>query len=214
MSLRSFRLMRRTLLAALLTLVPVLALAGPAAAATRVLSYQCQGMTPLGPVNGFAYQDVLDATAPAVVAAGAPVTITVKPRRNNIPPTIDDRPVVHTRNITLKLPLPTNSTFVSGSLADGSGTGPVFVAVSGGNLVFSIPGPIAGGAEFVLPTLTLTVTAGPAAGGPVVLKLDGFTLANPALTFTARIQGTTVTADVSTSCFPNPNVVLTSTNVV
>ncbi|GDY33560.1 hypothetical protein [Gandjariella thermophila] len=208
------RLAGRSVVAALVALLPVVTTsAEPALAATRAFTYQCLGSTPLGLVNGFAYQDVLSTSAPASVPAGQNMTIVVNPRRNQMPSAIDDRPVVFTSGITLKLPMPTNSTFVSASLSGGFGTGPVTVTPASPYLVFSIPGPIVGGATFQLPTLTLTVTAGPASSGPVIFKLDGFTMPNPALTFTARIQGSTITADVPTRCIPNPNAALTQTTV-
>ncbi|MGI8310911.1 hypothetical protein [Saccharopolyspora hattusasensis] len=200
------------LLSAATFVAPASAASPVAGEKPRILTYQCQGQTPLGPVNGFAYQDIARAIAPASVNANQSFSIVIEPARNSIPLHIDHRRVYSVRNIELKVPLPTNSTYLSHRLRDGYNTGPVKVSVSGGYLVFRIPGPIRAGIPFKLPTLILNVQAGPAANGPVKTTLDG-SPGTSLLTFDAKVRGRIITANVPTSCYPNPNQVLTSTAV-
>ncbi len=206
---------------ALLALTSAVAITAPASgaapsansAATRVLHYKCQGQTPLGAVHGFAYQDVVSASAPSSVASNQEFDIVIRPGRNSMPLTIDDRRVGWVRDITLKMPAPTNATVLSHSLSGGWGTGvrPVQLSVSGGHLVFKIAGPIYGAAPFQLPTVKLRVRAG--ANGPVTTHLGDYNQSNPSLTFTAKIHGRRVVADVPAECYPKTNHVLTSTTV-
>ena len=203
-----------------LALVSAAALALPAsaappatAAAPRVLSYNCQGQTPIGPVRGFAYQDLYSATAPTQVQSGQVFNIVIRPDFNRLPQTIDNRLVHFVRNITLSVPLPSNSTVQGYYLSGAYRTGPVSAYISGGNMVLNIPGPLSPRSPFRVPDVTLKVKAGPSANGPVKTTLGNYSTSNPSLTFDARIRGRRVLADVPTGCYPQPDGTLTSTTV-
>ncbi|GGN80511.1 hypothetical protein ATM97_22355 [Nocardia sp. MH4] len=83
------------------------------------------------------------------------------------------------------------------------------VATSGGNVVLTVPGPIAGGTSFTPPAVTINVTAG-AAGTPITSKYAGTSYASPGMTMTTNVS---FVGNVATSCYPNPSPTLTTTNV-
>lgn len=210
----STSLMRGKALAAVLltAALAIAALPGTAQAATQIVGYQCLGYTPAGIITGTAYQDIADVTAPATVAPHATLTIQITPAPNTIPAEINNRPVEHVRDIAWKLRLPSNADYVSTTLSGGYGTGPVNVSRLGNALWFTIVGPIAGGTDFQLPTISITLQAH--RYGTIRLRLGDDRPYHPGLTFIARVQGSTVTADVPTACSAQPSVTLSTTRIV
>ncbi|RMI30691.1 hypothetical protein EBN03_21080 [Nocardia stercoris] len=83
------------------------------------------------------------------------------------------------------------------------------VAISGGNVVLTVPGPIAGGTSFTPPAVTMNVTAG-AAGTSITSKYAGTSYSNPGMTMTTNIA---FFGGVATACYPNPSPTLTTTTV-
>jgi dehydratase len=186
------------------------ALAPTASAATDIV-YDCRGNTPFG-AEYMTLNQTVDATAPATVAPGGTLDIVVDPAPNQVPSEAAGYTVREVRNFTLKVPVPTNSTLVGVTLTGGSGLGstPTW-SQSGGVVTVSFAGPIAGGATFELPTITAHLTAG--ASGAIQSTLYGTSHDNPGLTFTAIVSTFIGNVSVPTSCFPNPNPVLTSTTI-
>ncbi|KQY32685.1 hypothetical protein [Nocardia salmonicida] len=83
------------------------------------------------------------------------------------------------------------------------------VATSGGNVVLTVPGPIAGGTSFTPPAVTINVTAG-AAGTSITSKYAGTSYTSPGMTMTTNVS---FVGNVATSCYPNPSPTLTTTSV-
>jgi dehydratase len=206
--------MRFTLLktgvAAVVAVAASVVLAPTASAATDIV-YDCQADTPLGTEN-LSLNQTVDATAPASVAPGGALDVVVDPAPNQVPSEAAGYTVKNVHSFTLKVPVPANATLTGVDLTGGSGLGstPTWTEANG-VVTVSFAGPIAGGATFELPTITAHLTAG--ASGAIESKLYGTTYDDPGLTFTAVVD--TFIGDISapTSCFPNPNPVLTSTTI-
>jgi len=183
----------------------------PVASAATDITYDCEADTPLGPEN-LTLNQVVDATAPATAAPGGALDVVVDPAPNQVPSEAAGYTVKNVHTFTLKVPVPTNATLTGVDLTGGSGLGstPTW-SVSGGIVTVKFAGPIAGGSTFELPTITAHLTAG--ASGSIDASLYGTSYDDPGLTFTAVVS--TFLGDISapTSCFPNPNPVLTSTAI-
>jgi dehydratase len=85
------------------------------------------------------------------------------------------------------------------------------VAESGNVITVTVPGPIAGGATFTLPTLTLGLTAG--SSGTIQAQLAGTSFSDPGLTFTAVTSVLGFPVNAPTVGFPNPNPILATTTI-
>jgi dehydratase len=200
----------RTGVAAVVAVAASVVLAPTASAATDI-AYDCQADTPLGTEN-LTLNQTVDATAPASVAPGGALDVVVDPAPNQVPSEAAGYTVKNVNTFTLKVPVPANATLTGVDLSGGSGLGstPTWTEANG-VVTVSFAGPIAGGATFELPTITAHLTAG--ASGAIESKLYGTSYDDPGLTFTAVVG--TIIGDISapTSCFPNPNPVLTSTTI-
>ena len=206
--------MRFTLLktgAAVAVAVTASVVLAPTASAATDIVFDCQADTPLGTEN-LTLNQTVDATAPASVAPGGALDIVVDPAPNQVPSEAAGYTVKNVNTFTLKVPVPANATLTGVDLTGGSGLGsdPTWTEADG-VVTVSFSGPIAGGATFELPTITAHLTAG--ASGAIESSLYGTSYDDPGLTFTA-VVGTFI-GDISapTSCFPNPNPVLTSTTI-
>jgi dehydratase len=206
--------MRFTLLktgaAAVAAVAASVMLAPPASAAADIV-YDCQANTPLGTENLSLNQSV-EASAPESVAPGGALDIVVDPAPNEVPSEAAGYRIKNVNSFTLKVPVPANATLTGVDLSGGSGLGsdPTWTEADG-VVTVSFAGPIAGGATFELPTITAHLTAG--ASGVIESSLYGTSYGDAGLTFTAVVG--TIIGDISapTSCFPNPNPVLTSTTI-
>ncbi len=206
--------MRFTLLktaAAVIAAVAASVVVAPTAGAATDIVYDCRGNTPFGAEYMTLNQSV-DATAPATVAPGGALDIVVDPAPNQVPSEAAGYRVREVRDFTLKVPVPTNSTLRDVTLSGGSGLNstPTW-SQSGGIVTVTFSGTIAGGASFELPTITAHLTAG--ASGAIQSTLYGSSYDDPGLTFTAIVSTFLGNVSVPTSCFPNPNPVLTSTTI-
>lgn len=192
--------------------VSVVVLGAPQASAAPVdINYECQAETPLGP-QGSALTQTVDATAPATVAPGGTFDVVVDSAPNEVPSEAAGFEVDNVHSFTLKVPVPSNATLTGIELTGGSNLGGTPTSsVSDGIVTVQFPGPIAGGSTFELPTITAHLTAG--ASGASESTLYGTSFDDPGLTFTTVVS--TIIGDISapTSCFPNPNPVLTSTTI-
>lgn len=200
----------RLLAGAALAIVPLLGLAGVASADTQSVNYSCQGKA-VGQTTTLSLQQNVDSTAPATVAPGGAVSITLAPGVNTVPSSAGSFTVSSVKNLTLAVPVPANATLVSFSLSGGSGFGTASVAQVGNNIVTSVTGPIAGGAQFQLPALTINLTAGDS--GAITTTLAGTSFDDAGLKFTTTVSVFGFPIDAPTTCFPSPAPTLTSTTI-
>ncbi|SFD81295.1 dehydratase [Actinopolyspora alba] len=202
----------RLLAAAAFAVAPVIALAQPAAAESFSHNFECSGDSPLG-AQQFSYQQDSEVTAPASVAPGEQFDIVIDPAVNTVPSEVNGFGVEQIDGLELKLPVPENTTHVSTSQTGGSnlGTPAPTIDVSNGIATLHVSGPISGGAQFELPTVTATLQAG--SSGPIETHLYGTAYDDPGLTFNAQVSSILGSIDVPTSCYPSPNPVLTTTSV-
>ncbi|MFC7343312.1 cyclase [Saccharopolyspora griseoalba] len=203
---------KRAVTATALVAVAALAFTPQAMAATFDINFDCQGDSPLG-AEQFSLQQTTDVTAPETVAPGAAFDIVVDPAVNTVPGEVNGNTVEEVRDFDLKIPVPANSTYVSADLEGGSNLGenPPTFTVDGGVATLHFDGPIAGGSEFELPTVTVHLTAGDS--GAIESKLAGTSYDDPGLTFTAVVSSLVGDVDVPSACYPNPNPVLTTTTI-
>ena len=201
----------RLLVAVALSVVPMLGLAGVASADTTSVNYDCQGQA-VGQTSTLSLSQNVDTTAPATVAPGGSLSITLAPETNTVPTSAGSYTVSSVKNLSLSVPVPANATLVSFSLSGGSGLNSTpTVSQVGNNIVTTVPGPIDGGATFQLPALTLNLTAG--SSGAITTTLYGSSYSDPGLTFTATVSVFGFPVDAATSCFPNPAPTLTTTTI-
>lgn len=205
---------RRLLTSAAMAMTAVLAF-GPAADAATVAytaHFQCQASSPIGPQTTTLDQDA-SVTAPDTVAAGGALTVVVDPAVNTVPSSVNGFTVQNVRNLRLKVPVPANSTYVGATFSGGSSNlGAVTISQSGGIVTLTVPGPLTGGGTFELPVVTVSLTAG-AAGNTITSSLYGTSYANPGLQFVARVQSF-FAFDSNVACYPSPNPVITTTQIV
>jgi dehydratase len=183
-----------------------------ASAAPTDINYDCQADTPLGAQNATLTQTV-DASAPASVAPGGALDVVVDPAPSTVPTEVSGFEVKEVKGFTLKVPVPTNSTLTGVDLTGGSGLGdtPPAWSQSGGVVLVTWAGPMAGGSTFEIPTVTAHLTAG--ASGSIDAALYGTSYDDAGLTFTTVVSSFLGDISAPTSCFPNPNPVLTSTAI-
>jgi dehydratase len=184
----------------------------PAASAATDINYDCEADTPLGAQNATLSQTV-DATAPATVAPGGALDVVVDPAPSTVPTEVSGFEVKEVKGFTLKVPVPTNATLTGVDLTGGSGLGPNPPAwsESGGVVLVTWDGPMPGGSTFEIPTVTAHLTAG--ASGSIDATLYGSSYDDAGLTFTTVVSSFLGDISAPTSCFPNPNPVLTSTAI-
>jgi dehydratase len=182
-----------------------------ASAVVTDINYECEADTPLGPQSSALTQTV-DATAPATVAPGGAFDLVFDTAPNEVPAEEAGFEVDNVHTFTLRVPVPSNATLTGIDLTGGSNLGGTPTSSqSGGIVTVQFPGPIAGGSTFELPTITAHLTAG--ASGVVESTLYGTSFDDPGLTFTTVVSTFIGNISAPTSCFPNPNPVLTSTAI-
>jgi dehydratase len=130
-----------------------------------------------------------------------------------IPTSAGGQTIVNINTVKIKFPVPANSAFVSATLTGGSniGSGTPTVAMSGGVITMTVPGPPAAGSVATLPTVTVNLTATGAPGSTVKTILAGSSYSNPGITFNVKISLFSLT--VATNCFVNPSPVFSSTPI-
>lgn len=198
--------------AAVIAAATALALTSQALAAAFDVNFDCSGSSPVGEQQ-FSLQQPADVTAPASVAPGGALDTVIDPGPNSVPAKVNGYTVKRIERVDLKIPIPANSSFVSAGLAGGSGLGlnPPTITVEGNIATLHLDGPIAGGSQFELPTVTLHLTAGQS--GAIEAKLHGGSYDDPGLAFTAVVSSIIGDTNVPSRCFPNPNPVLTTTTI-
>ncbi|HWO63770.1 MAG TPA: cyclase [Umezawaea sp.] len=189
----------------------VLATSTPASAEPHAITYKLKA-TALGQSAEFTLDQSIDATAPEAVAPGGTVTAVIDPAPNKVPSEAAGYTVREIKTITLSLPVPANSTFQSATATGGSGLGSTpTIGLSGTDVVLKIAGPIKGGADFELPTITLNLVAG--GSGAISTQLGGTSYTAPGLTFTAGISVFGFPLDAPATGYPDPNPILTTTTI-
>jgi dehydratase len=205
----------RACLAATLGIAAVLAGAAPAVAAPTTVPWDCQARPPIGGPQQLNLPTDVDGTAPATVASGGALEIVLTPQPLTVPTTANGFAVASLKDVTLKAPIPANSTLSGVTLTGGSGLGtaPPKVAVAGGFATLTVPGPLAGGAVIQLPAIHLALTATGAAGSTITSTVAGTSYTDPGLTFTANVKIFFGTIPVPGSCYAHPVPTLTSTTI-
>ncbi|ONI76943.1 cyclase [Actinosynnema sp. ALI-1.44] len=202
------------------TLAPLLTLGATAPAAVsaavsaagQTINYQVRASA-LGQTAELVLTQDVDSTAPASVAPGGALKVTIDPAPNTVPSSGGGYQIREIKTVALKMPIPANSTFVSASVSGGSGLGttPPSIAREGNDVVLKVAGPLKGGAAFELPTVTIDLTAG--SSGKIESKLGGTSYDAPGLTFTAVIIALGFPVNAPSVAYPNPSPVLTSTTI-
>ncbi|RMI27824.1 hypothetical protein [Nocardia stercoris] len=194
-----------------LILAPAAAAANPVAATPVTITYQCQATPPLSAPQTLTMSLGVSATAPSTANAGDSVAITLAPAAMQVPGTVSGHTLDNIRGVQLTLPVPTDSTYVSGTLT--GGTVSATITRSGGTITVSAPDAVAGGTAFTLPAAAIDVTA--TAAGTITSTVGGTSYSDPGLTFTASVESGTIlgAVDVPVACYPSPAPTLTTTTV-
>ncbi|OJF14163.1 hypothetical protein [Couchioplanes caeruleus] len=198
-------------LAGLLAAVP----AAHAAAAVPV-TLDCQGRPPLGPPQQLTLSTAIQADGPAEAGTGTDFDVTLSPDPMTAPPTAGGFTVNNLRTLVLRVAVSSGAGVRSAALSGGVdiGSGTPTVTHADGLVTATVPGPIAGGATFQLPTLHLRLTAVGAAGTAITTTLAGTGYTDPSLTFAANVRAGVLNLNVPTACYPTPSPTFTSTTIV
>ena len=152
------------------SLTVVLALVSPVVSADQPMAtYACRADTKFGRHN-VSLKQTVDAQAPPTVPANTRFTVAVNPRPGTLPGEVKGFKLREVRDLTLRLPVPANSSYVDARLTGGSGLNSTpAVRLDGSTVIVTVAGPIPGGASYQLPTLSLRLKSGrgrsPADGG-------------------------------------------------
>jgi dehydratase len=193
--------------------VVMLALLFPATPqAQPIATYACRADTKFGRHTVSLRQGV-DAQAPAVVPANTRFTIAVHLQPGTLPGEVKGFKLKEVRDLTLRVPIPANSSYVSSALTGGTGLNSTpTVQLEGNVVVIKVAGPIPGGANFQLPTLSIRLKSG-RPGTTIETKLKGTSYDDPGLTFQSKIKWKFITTTAPVACYPNPNPPLTQTTI-
>ncbi|WP_328334449.1 hypothetical protein OHA70_19190 [Kribbella sp. NBC_00382] len=184
--------------------------AEPAAAPTA--SYACRADTKFGK-HTFSLKQGVNAKVPASVRAGSGFTVAVDLKPGSLPAEVKGFKLKEVRDLTLRIPVPNNTWFISGRLIGGSGLGSTPTLEHSGRVItVRLAGPVPGGSAYQLPTLSVRLKAG-AAGRVVKTRLQGTSFDDPGLTITAAIKWKFITIKSPVACYPNTNPTLTRTQI-
>lgn len=194
---------------ALLTAPAPTALAAPAA---PTASYACRADTKFGKQT-FSLRQGGDAKAPASVRRGERFTVAVDLKPGSLPSEVKGFKLKEVRDLSLRIPVPANTSFVSARLSGGSGLNSTpTLERSGTTVTIRVAGPIPGGSAYQLPSLSIRLKAG-ARGRVVETRLQGTSFDNPGLNLRATIKWKFITIKSPVACYPDPNPVLTRTQI-
>ena len=189
--------------------------AAPAAAAVPV-SLGCEARPPIGGPTQFGLNAAIEPDAPATVVAGSTFVARLAPQPMTVPSSVDGRRVNELHDLRLKVAVPRGALLRSARISGGSnlGTGTPQVSVSGNVATVTVPGPLAGGSTFQLPTLHLVLTATGLPGAKIITRLAGTSFTDPSLAFIANVKVSIISINVPASCVANPSPTFTSTLIV
>jgi dehydratase len=196
---------------AIVAVIPLF-LATTAQAAAPRANYSCRADTKFGRHMVSLSQGV-DAQAPPTVRHNTRFTIAVDLKPGSLPGEVKGFKLQEVRDLSLRIPIPANSSYVSARLIGGSGLNSTpTVSLDGAVAVIKVPGPIPGGANYELPTLSVRLKSG-RRGTTIETKLKGTSYDDPGLTFQAKIKWKFVTITAPVACYPDPNPALTRTTI-
>jgi dehydratase len=177
-----------------------------------VATYACRADTKFGR-HTISVKQAVDAQAPAVVPANSRFTVAVHLQPGTLPSEVKGFKLKEVRDLTLRIPVPANSSYVSARLTGGSGLNSTpTVQLEGNTAVVKVAGPIPGGASYQLPDLSVRLKSG-RAGTTIETKLKGTSYDDPGLTLQAKIKWKFITTSAPVACYPNPSPALTRTAV-
>jgi dehydratase len=201
----------RSGLALVAAVLPLLVATGAEAAAPTA-SYACRADTKFGR-HLLSLRQGVDAKAPAAVPPNTRFTIAVDLKPGSLPGDVKGFKLKEVRDLSLRVPIPANSSYVSATLTGGSGLNSTpTVHLDHGVAVVKVAGPIPGGANYQLPSLSIRLKSG-RRGAVIETRLKGTSYDDPGLTLHAKIKWKFLTTTSPVSCFPNPNPALTRTLV-
>jgi len=201
----------RSLLVLGVAVLPLL-VATAAEAAGPTASYACRADTKFGQ-HLLSLRQGVDAKAPATVRPNTGFTIAVFLKPGSLPGEVKGFTLREVRDLSLRVPIPANSSYISARLLGGSGLNSTpTVQLDGGVAVIKVPGPISGGASYQLPTLSVRLKSG-ARGTVIETRLKGTGYDDPGLTLQAKIKWKFFTITSPVACYPDPNPALTRTVV-
>lgn len=203
---------RRPLAAACIALFAVFGMVSTAQAASTSVVYDVQASA-VGQSGDFTVNAQVAASAPATAAPGATIVISLSVGSISVPTSADGYTVTQLQGLSLKIPVPAHSTYVSAKLSGGSnyGKGKPTVSEKSGVVTIKIPGPIAAGTTFTLPTMALSVKAG--TSGTIVSSLSGTSYTKPGMAFTAVLSVSGLTVDATAAGYPATKPSLTTTTI-
>ena len=169
--------------------------------------------------------------APVQSLPGANFTLAISDSGQALPSTVQGLPVANASNVQVLYPVPADATFVSATLSGGTGVGTGATVTditdplspSGADVVESVPGPIAAGVPFTLPTINLTLTASETVGTTIDTGLldvqpagTSTTSSDPAFIDTMQLATPDAgSLAVTNACWPSdPEPILSSSSVV
>jgi dehydratase len=183
----------------------------PAAATPAAVSYACRADTKFGQQQ-FSLRQAVEAKAPVRVLPGQVFDVVVDSLPGSLPVEVKGFKLKEVRDLSLRIPIPANSSCVSSHLSGGSGLGSTpTLEVANGIATIRVSGPIPGGAGYHLPSLTVTLRAG--SSGVIETKLQGSSFDDPGLDLQATIKWKFVTITSAVVCYPDPNPPLTRTEI-
>ncbi len=203
----------------------------PVAAAATPTTLSCEMTSSLSSASTTQSLALSVTGAPSQSLPGATYTISYVDQGETVPTTALGNPVTTETSLRLALPVPVGSTFQSVTLSGGTnvGTGSAVSEVadssspSGEDVVETVPGPIAAGQAFALPTIALTLTASTTVGtviAPGLLDVPpvgtATTSTDPVLSEVLNTTSGTTAVPVSDACWPasSPVAPLATTTVV
>jgi dehydratase len=178
------------------------------------LAATCQA-TAIGQTSTSALDSGVTVEGPSSVASGANFQVKLTADPIVVPTSGGGFSINNLNTVRIRFTLPAGTTYVGATLSGGAllGSGTPSVAVSGSQIVLSVPGNLSPGTTATLPTVVATLKATGAAGGSIPLQLAGTGYASPGISFTARVA-VLFGVDAVTNCYVPNNPVLKTIAIV
>ncbi|MEZ5350309.1 MAG: hypothetical protein R2714_14075 [Microthrixaceae bacterium] len=153
--------------------------------------------------------------APSTVAQGDTFQVEMTADPIEVPTSGGGFNISYLKNVKVRFDLPAGATYIGATVSGGSniGSGTPTVALSGSQIVLTVPGQLSPGATAVLPKVTATLQASGTVGTQMQAKLAGTSYSDPGISFTARVQ-VLFGIDANSSCYAPVNPVLATTEIV
>lgn len=203
------------------SVTPAGAWVGPSSPNNAAVPMDCVATAPVvGEVP--ASQDItLVTSAPNKAEAGEQYDIFSQAIASTAPTNVSGFNINSIRAFEVRIPLPPNATRVNEQIvpATGSGFGSAGITWDGANSrwIFTVSGPIAGGASFQFPQIRIRVAASGAPGSFIEPRLGGNSKTNYgfSLIVNADLPSPIGTSDIPTACWPKqPNPAFVSTQII